>query len=387
MNFFNHLTLRNFFAKINIFCILFFFLFLMISCSPDNSLENLYANWLKIEELIEDDKDYRIELANFYIKFYDLRLTPIYKNLIISEKYGYSLQNLEDAIESGDVNKIRIALFKLEQTDKMLTQKSNLEYSYLAEGMLIFSVIISILLFIIFKNFEKKKNEAKQLGLYSDYMVKGMESERTRISKEIHDTVLQDLKALSLKTELIENDSPELNANIKSELLLQTNSCIKKLRSICKNLTPVEFKNLNTDAGGFVLALQNLREEFSERTKKNCILKTQEGLDISCLSRWQIINIFRIIQEALNNIEKHAEASNISIIITRNDDAIQKLLKIYITDNGRGFNSARLLKENSNHGHFGLYNMKERAKDIGAAIEIISEEGEGTEIKLEVPLK
>lgn len=64
------------------------------------------------------------------------------------------------------------------------------------------------------------------------------------------------------------------------------------------------------------------------------------------------------------------------------------MLKIFITDNGKGFDFSRLGKDNgANHGHFGLYNMKERAKDIGAAIEIISEEGEGTEIKLEVPLK
>ena len=67
---------------------------------------------------------------------------------------------------------------------------------------------------------------------------------------------------------------------------------------------------------------------------------------------------------------------------------VQNMLKIFITDNGKGFDSSLILKENGvNYGHFGLYNMKERAKDIGAAIEIISEEGEGTEIKLEVPLK
>ena len=364
----------------------------MSSCSHQNPLENLFENWLLIEDLIEQNQDYQPQLDNFISSFNDFRSTPIYQNLVISEKYGSSLVELENTINTGDINKIRIVVFKLEQTDKLITQKSNQEYSFLAEGMLVFSVIISILLFIIFKNYEKKKNEAKQLGIYSDFMIKGMESERTRISKEIHDTVLQDLKVMTLKTELIENDSGKKNAPLKKELITQADICIKKLRSICNNLTPVEFKNHNTDAGGFIIALQNLSKGFTERTKTNCILKIQEQLDISSLDRLQTINIFRIIQEALNNAEKHAEATNVSIIITSTDgskkDNVQNMLKIFITDNGKGFDFSRLGKDNgANHGHFGLYNMKERAKDIGAAIEIISEEGEGTEIKLEVPLK
>lgn len=392
MKLFTHFTLRNFFTKINLFLLILCISLVMFSCSHQNPLENLFENWLHIEDLIEQNQDYQPQLDNFISSFNDFRSTPIYQNLVISEKYGSSLVELENTINTGDTNKIRIAVFKLEQTDKLITQKSNQEYSFLAEGMLVFSVIISILLFIIFKNYEKKKNEAKQLGIYSDFMIKGMESERTRISKEIHDTVLQDLKVLTLKTELIENDSGKKNAPLKKELITQADICIKKLRSICNNLTPVEFKNHNTDAGGFIIALQNLSEGFIERTKNNCILKIQNQLNISSLTRLQSINIFRIIQEALNNAEKHAEATNVSIIITSTDgsekDNVQNMLKIFITDNGKGFDSSLILKENGvNYGHFGLYNMKERAKDIGAAIEIISEEGEGTEIKLEVPLK
>ena len=93
----------------------------------------------------------------------------------------------------------------------------------------------------------------------------------------------------------------------------------------------------------------------------------------------------------MNNVEKHAEATNVSVIITNNQvgegEHSQKFLKIFITDNGKGFDS-RIFQDNTfSYGHFGLYNMKERAKDSGAEIDIISEAGEGTEIKLEVPLK
>lgn len=367
------------------------FLILLVSCTEENQIGELFENWAMVEEKVAQNQSVQSQLEVFLNLFEDFRATPIYKNLIISEKYGSALQDLENTITTGDINQIRIAIFNLEEVDKLITQKSNQEYAFLAEAMIVFSVIISIFLYIIFRNYEKKKNEAKQLGIYSDFMIKGMESERTRISKEIHDSVLQDLKALSLKAEILVN-SDNQNSTLKKELLSETAVCIKKLRSICNNLTPVEFKNKNINTNGFIIALQNLTEQFTEHTKTLCILKIQEQLDISSLDRLQSINIFRIIQEALNNAEKHAEATNVSIIITSTDgsekDNVQNILKIFITDNGKGFDSSLILKENGvNHGHFGLYNMKERAKDIGAAIEIISEEGEGTEIKLEVPLK
>ena len=102
----------------------------------------------------------------------------------------------------------------------------------------------------------------------------------------------------------------------------------------------------------------------------------------------QTINIFRIIQEALNNIEKHAKASIVSIIITIIQNNNQKMLKVYITDNGTGFNSEKLLKATAlQYGHFGISNMRNRAKDINASLSISSEINSGTEIKLEVPVK
>lgn len=367
------------------------------SCSKENQIEELFEKWILVDEAVSQEMDtneqeatstaylQNIQFEQLINDYENFRKTEIYQNLLISENYGEALQNLDAAIQNGDINQIRTAVFRLEQLDKLLTQKSNQEYALLAGVMLMFSVVISILLYIIFKNYEKKRNEAKQLGIFSDFMIKGMESERTRISKDIHDTVLQDLKALSLKAELIQTDEKQ-----RKELILQTNDSIKKLRAICSNLTPIEFKNQKKNANGFIIALQNLTDQFTERTKTACILKIQDELDISCLSLEQTINVFRIIQEALNNTEKHSGATNVSVIITNSSDegkAGKKSLKIFITDNGKGFDT-NLIKDNHYpHGHFGLYNMKERAKDIGATMEIISEEGEGTEIKLEVPLK
>lgn len=388
-----HSNLREKSLKINLFLCLF--LFLVTGCSNQNQIAQLFDKWCVVDEAIARQAlDVMNQFEIFLNDYDDFKSTAYYKNLLISEDYGSALVKLDNVIQKGDIDQIRAEMFRLIQMDNYLTHESNLEYLFLAEGMLVFSVIISILLYIIFRNYEKRKKEAKQLGIYSDFMIKGMESERTRISKEIHDTILQDLKVLSLKTELLDTDSvkdKKQKAELKAELISQTNLCIKRLRSICNDLTPVEFKNQKKNTNGFIIALQSMTEQFMDRTKTNCILKIQDELDISSLTLEQTINIFRIIQEALNNVEKHAEATNVSVIITNNQvgegEHSQKFLKIFITDNGKGFDS-RIFQDNTfSYGHFGLYNMKERAKDSGAEIDIISEAGEGTEIKLEVPLK
>lgn len=359
--------------------ILTFFIIPLLACSRQDNLSHIFNEWLLVEKS-------ELSLSNFIEEYKSFTATPVYENMKLSDTYSEYIKELEKAVQTQDEELIRIALLNLEQLDKSVTFKSNQKYILLAELLFVLSFITSIFLILTFKNYEKKRNEAKQMGIYSRFMIKGIETERARISKEIHDTVLQDIKALSLKYELIDSKD---NSQLKKELLSQTDFCIKALRSICNNLTPVELKNHNDNEMGFILSVRNLTSQFTERTKIPCILKIPESLDIKSLTTLKSVNIFRIIQEALNNIEKHAEAGMTSVIITngKNSDG-QNCLKVYITDDGKGFDSKSILKNAAtNHGHFGLLNMKERAKDSGGELYFVSNPGEGTEIKLEVPLK
>ena len=361
--------------------------FSLISCETNNQINKIYEDWIQVESSISTGTEDN-SLEYFFKRHKEFTETDIYKNMIISETYGDSLKKLDAAIKSEDIAQIRSAVFNLGQLDLLISQKSNHEYIYLSQLLLVFCVIISVFLFIIYKNYEKKRNEAKQMGIYSRFMIEGIETERSRISKEIHDTVLQDIKALSFKYELIDSADVQNNESLKDELISQTNSCINQLRAICNNLTPIELSGNNKDINGFILAIHNLIDQFTAKSGIECILKMQDKLDISSLSMKQTINIFRIIQEALNNIEKHAKASIASIIITIIQNNNQKMLKVYITDNGTGFNSEKLLKETAlQYGHFGISNMRNRAKDINARFSISSEINSGTEIKLEVPVK
>ena len=361
--------------------------FSLISCETNNQIHKIYEDWIQVESSISTGTEDN-SLEYFFKRHKEFTETDIYKNMIISKTYGDSLKKLDAAIESEDIAQIRSAVFNLGQQDLLISQKSNHEYIFLSQLLLVFCVIISVFLFIIYKNYEKKRNEAKQMGIYSRFMIDGIETERSRISKEIHDTVLQDIKALSFKYELIDSADVQNNESLKDELISQTNSCISQLRAICNNLTPIELSGNNKDINGFILAIHNLIDQFTAKSGIECILKMQDKLDISSLSMKQTINIFRIIQEALNNIEKHAKASIVSIIITIIQNNNQKMLKVYITDNGTGFNSEKLLKETAlQYGHFGISNMRNRAKDINASFSISSEINSGTEIKLEVPVK
>lgn len=361
--------------------------FSLISCETNNQINKIYEDWIQVESSISTGTEDN-SLEYFFKRHKEFTETDIYKNMIISETYGDSLKKLDAAIESEDIAQIRSAVFNLGQQDLLISQKSNHQYINLSQLLLVFCVIISVFLFIIYKNYEKKRNEAKQMGIYSRFMIDGIETERSRISKEIHDTVLQDIKALSFKYELIDSADVQNNESLKDELISQTNSCISQLRAICNNLTPIELSGNNKDINGFILAIHNLIDQFTAKSGIECILKMQDKLDISSLSMKQTINIFRIIQEALNNIEKHAKASIVSIIITIIQNNNQKMLKVYITDNGTGFNSEKLLKETAlQYGHFGISNMRNRAKDINASFSISSEINSGTEIKLEVSVK
>ena len=361
--------------------------FSLISCETNNQINKIYEDWIQVESSISTGTEDN-SLEYFFKRHKEFTETDIYKNMIISETYGDSLKKLDAAIESEDIAQIRSAVFNLGQLDLLISQKSNHEYIYLSQLLLVFCVIISVFLFIIYKNYEKKRNEAKQMGIYSRFMIDGIETERSRISKEIHDTVLQDIKALSFKYELIDFADVQNNESLKDELISQTNSCISQLRAICNNLTPIELSGNNKDINGFILAIHNLIDQFTAKSGIECILKMQDKLDISSLNMKQTINIFRIIQEALNNIEKHAKASIVSIIITIIQNNNQEILKIFITDNGVGFNSEKLLKATAlQYGHFGISNMRNRAKDINASFSISSEINSGTEIKLEVPIK
>ena len=144
--------------------------FSLISCETNNQINKIYEDWIQVESSISTGAEDN-SLEYFFKRHKEFTETDIYKNMIISETYGDSLKKLDAAIESEDIAQIRSAVFNLGQLDLLISQKSNHEYIYLSQLLLVFCVIISVFLFIIYKNYEKKRNEAKQMGIYSRFMI------------------------------------------------------------------------------------------------------------------------------------------------------------------------------------------------------------------------
>lgn len=201
-----------------------------------------------------------------------------------------------------------------------------------------------------------------------------LEAERKRISQELHDSIGQMLFAIKYNLEAFEkvnNIETSQFTGIK-ELLNNVN---KELRNIISKLRPSLLENY-----GIMPAIGKLLEIAAESSKAKFIFKN--SVDEISLSKEVEINIYRIIQEALNNAVKHSKAKTVSIIAAK----MSKILNIIVEDDGIGFAVKGNLRNYENFS-YGLAGMLERADAIDANVYIESSPGNGTKITLEIPLE
>ncbi|MDR2501270.1 MAG: sensor histidine kinase, partial [Treponema sp.] len=209
------------------------------------------------------------------------------------------------------------------------------------------------------------------------------EQERSRIARELHDSVAQDLWRLSLHAGGIERaGSEDERRRLCAELETGHRALLEQVRSICDGLFPPDFRHQ-----GLALALRRLCHDFERRSGIECRISAREDLRLEPLDPQLQIQCFRLVQEALANIEKHSGSPE-AVVVTRNGNSggIPVLL-ICVSDSGRGFairdgDGGRFAAE----GHFGIRNMYERAAIVGGKLTIDSEPGEGATVSLEVPL-
>ncbi|MCQ2577393.1 MAG: sensor histidine kinase [Treponema sp.] len=231
-------------------------------------------------------------------------------------------------------------------------------------------VIILILIFsstIFFLNYKKEKQ--KKL-LFTNALLSGQESERKRISKELHDTIAQNLKVQKiLLLNMKEKNKDGLNIEEDlDEAFQQSKNNITEIRSICQNLFPPDFENQKLD---WIVA--ELCENVKNKSGISCTYFADPESLFFKMEKEQKLNLFRIIQEAVNNAVYHSECSNIKIYITKNE--------LIISDNGKGFNYEKELSTKINH--FGLRSIKERSILINTTLEIQSNEmGSNIHLKL-----
>lgn len=344
------------------------------------TLEIFNSNFLAFQKTMEYmtskylDTDLKIYEAN---TFFTTIIEQISINIETLFKVDFYSTDTDKA-----VFEIRKSLIELQKVNYKNSIVSIQHYFFILTTLILIIILISAFLYIVLNKYEKEATDLKELDVYSQIMIDGIEKERKRISKELHDTIIQNLKVIQLENETIEiNDDKGLLLNRKNKIKAITDESIKQLRKLCHNLNPPEIKS------SLLASLTAIFNQFREDSNIQLNIKAEDDLITGTFTTQQILHIFRIVQESLINIKNHADAKTVSILI-RNKNKLEngitiKYLLIFIMDDGIGFDENKI---NKSERHFGIENMRERAKLLGGKLDIISEIGEGTEITLEVPL-
>lgn len=234
------------------------------------------------------------------------------------------------------------------------------------------STIIALLLAI---RFLKSKKKLEKTSKYLRAVIRGQEEERSRVARELHDTVAQDLRYCK---NLLE-EAKLTQKNIEKIDLILTKTLLQ-VRAMSGNLTPPDIIKNDLCVNVFNLC-QTMNQQIQNDDEIKLEIRFVENgkVDTSFLTKEENLNLFRIIQESLVNILKHADASE-AVVLIRNEVFDEKRgIYIFITDDGKGFDA----EKSPPPGHFGLAGMSERANLIGAKLKITSEKGEGTQISVE----
>jgi PAS domain S-box-containing protein len=224
---------------------------------------------------------------------------------------------------------------------------------------------------------ERKQAEDLSRGI-AKRIIEAQESERRRVSRELHDSVNQILASVKFRIESLEEQLPGRYKNIqrearKTRLLL--NKVMSEIRRISRNLRPAELDDL-----GLGSAVRSLADEFSERTKISTVVK--DSWPKRELSPEENLTLYRIIQESLTNVEKHARAKRVQIGCAETESEII----CTIEDNGLGIRTDKHGKTRIKGGGLGLLHMQERLFFIGGTLEISSLPRRGTVVTIHIPL-
>lgn len=204
------------------------------------------------------------------------------------------------------------------------------------------------------------------------------EIERKRISMELHDTTVQNLTTLIHKTELCLKlmDRDLVRAKLEMQTMKDTlRMTINELREMIYHLRPMSIDDIGLVATLQRVVKQNELENSPVTLKLNVINKEIPTIPVVN------ITLFRVIQEALQNTKKYANATEFKITLIYEEDQI----RLFLRDNGVGFDIAEMDDKEKNK-HFGLSIMKERIDLLSGFINMESEKDKGTEIQIEVPI-
>jgi len=216
----------------------------------------------------------------------------------------------------------------------------------------------------------------KKLRLLTRQIISAQEEERKEISRELHDEVVQTLVGINVELSALTKGTSDGLHNVKSKIARAqrlVESSVNAVHRFARELRPAVLDDL-----GLIPALHTYSRNLAERKKLRIKMTAFGGVE--ALGGAERTALFRVAQEALNNVVRHAHASAISIKIVRIADKI----RMEIGDNGQSFPVRKTLLA-TNNKRLGLVGMRERLEMVGGKLAIESTPGHGTTVRAEIP--
>ena len=220
---------------------------------------------------------------------------------------------------------------------------------------------------------QSQERELRSHEEFARQLLDAEEQERQRLAAELHDGLGQSLSIIKNKSDLAlrRRESPDSMAQKLNAISKATSDAIEELRSLVRNLRPIQIEQL-----GLTDSIRELLDNVAQSTsiQLDCRIENSDDAIVGSSAT----HLYRIIQEALNNIIKHSKARRARLSLERDIHCVRLL----ISDDGKGFDPGKVAL----HDGFGLKNIQERARMIGGKATIRSAPGEGTRLLVEVPI-
>ena len=229
------------------------------------------------------------------------------------------------------------------------------------------------------RDITERKVAQDALQMFSRQLIEAQEDERRRIARELHDQIGQVLTAIKMNLHTVQQDcgSTEAGSHIKDNIEA-VDEALRLVRDLSIDLRPPLLDDL-----GLVTALRWYVDRYAKRTGLNVDVVVELADENERFSRELETACFRIAQEALTNIVRHAQASQIFVYVTKDENG----LSLSVKDDGVGFDVESLRKRAPRLATLGLISMQERAHGAGGTIDIDSAPHQGTEVRFSLPLE
>jgi len=232
---------------------------------------------------------------------------------------------------------------------------------------------------VVMRNVTERRRMEDALERMRSRLLNLLESERSKISRVLHDTIGQNVSILDFNlttiVEMLEESSRERISGLIDNMRGVIRETGDRLRDISSGLHPRLVQEL-----GLVAGINNLIDRFQITTGLE-VESSIQGNDLE-IEESVAVNLYRIVQEAFNNIFKHAKCSSVFFEMALEDGRVGIMIK----DNGTGFSLEDVNQREIDQRGMGLFIMEERAKAIGGSLQIYSEPNRGTELQVKVPL-